>query len=160
MLDRGSRVRGAMVVAAVAAATVTGGCFLKSRGVQPEPAPVVLEVSNRGFFDVDIYALTSSVGSGSRMRLGTVSGFSSLKLTLTPRYLQPGGVLVVRLHGIGTNVSWDSPGVSVGPGDHVALDIYADANGTLNRSQLFVLAPPDTGWGGGPRGLDSGPMRR
>ncbi|HUX35088.1 MAG TPA: hypothetical protein VMV51_14540 [Gemmatimonadaceae bacterium] len=142
MLDRGRR-RG--LVAVVAIAVVASGCFWKGKGVQPEPAPIQLEVSNRGFFDVDVYAVASSSGAGSGTRLATVSGFSTAQVTVLRRHLQPGGVLMVRVHAIGTTGSWLSPALSVLPGDRVALDVYSNADGTLSRTQFYSLPAQDPG---------------
>jgi len=142
MLDRG---RGRGLVAVVAFAVMASGCFWKGKSVQPAPAPVQLEVSNRGFFDVDVYAVPSSAGAGLGTRLATVSGFSTAQITVLRRHLQPGGVLMVRVHAIGTNGSWLSPSLSVLPGDHVALDVYSNADGTLSRSQFYALPTPDPG---------------
>lgn len=141
MLDRGMG-RGLVAVAAIA--VLASGCFWKGKGVQPAPAPVQLEISNRGFFDVDVYAVTSSSGAGSGTRLATVSGFSTAQITVLRRHMQPGGVLMVRVHAIGTNGSWLSPALSVSPGDRVALDVYSNADGTLGRTQFYALPAPES----------------
>lgn len=142
MLDRGM---GRGLVAVVALAVLASGCFWKGKGVQPAPAPVQLEVSNRGFFDVDVYAVSSSSGAGSGTRLATVSGFSTAQVIILRRHLQPGGVLMVRVHAIGTSGSWLSPALSVSPGDRVALDVYSNADGTLGRTQFYALPTPEPG---------------
>lgn len=139
---RGRGTRRGWALAALAAAALATGCLRKPKGVHPVQAPVTLEVSNRGFFDVDVYVLPSS--SGNAMRLGTVTGFSAATLVVRYAQLQAGGTLAVRLHGIGTSYVWDSPGVSVSPGDRVALDIYTDADGRLSRSVLYPLPPGDS----------------
>lgn len=143
--ERSRRVRVAGAAAVVGALLLAGGCFRKGKGIHPAPDPVTLVASNRGFFDVDVYVLPSP--SGNAMRLGTVTGFSEAKLLVRYNQLQAGGTLAVRLHGIGTVYVWDSPGLSVSPGERVALDIYTDADGRLSRSVLYPL--PDLDPAGG-----------
>ncbi len=137
---RGRRIRRWWTLAALAAVALLAGCFRKGKGVHPEPAPITLVASNRGFFDVDVYVMPSAAGNA--MRLGMVTGFSQASLIVRYAQLQPGGTLQVRLHGVGTAYVWDSPPVTVSPGDRVALDIYTDADGRLSRSVLYPL--PDT----------------
>ncbi|HVA57666.1 MAG: hypothetical protein WBQ26_00660 [Gemmatimonadaceae bacterium] len=136
--------RGAVIVAAVFA-VAAAACFRKGKGVEPARQPVVLVVNNRGFFDVDVYALSSSGASAAR--LATVTGFSVARLVVQPNLLQPGGVLQVRLHPIGTLVTWVSPSLQLSDGEHAQLDVYSDANGNLSQSVLYPLtdstsAPP------------------
>ncbi|MDE3129489.1 MAG: hypothetical protein KGL38_15880 [Gemmatimonadota bacterium] len=138
---RRRRAIGALAVL-VGGLLVSAGCFRKSKGVQPVPDPVTVVASNRGFFDVDVYVLPSTAGNA--LRLGTVTGFSEAKLTVRYNQLQAGGTLAVRLHGIGTSYVWDSPGLSVSPGERVALDIYTDADGRLSRSVLYPLPDVDS----------------
>ncbi len=128
------------VVAAAMFVAAGAACFNKGKGIEPAPQPVVLLVSNRGFFDVDVYAMPS--GPNSAARLGTVSGFSEAELVVRPTLLQPGGVLQLRLHPIGTSVNWVSPGLALSEGEQAKLEIYSDANGNLSRSVLYPL--PDT----------------
>ena len=137
------RVRGTLVAVA-AIGLLAAGCFRKPKHPEPAPAPVVLEVHNRGFFDVEIYNLMPGGTTGSRL-MG-VTGFSAGQVVIRYMQLQPGGVLAVRVHAIGVPASWTSPGLSLSPGDHAELDIYSDANGTMNRSTLYPL--PGAGGGG------------
>jgi hypothetical protein len=139
MTARPARGRGIRTAAAMLAVTAAA-CIHKGSAIEPAPQPVVLNVSNRGFFDVDVYALPS--GASSATRLGTVSGFSESQLVVRPSLLQPGYTLQVRLHPIGTSVTWTSPALSLSEGEQAILQIYSDANGSLNRSVLFPL--PDT----------------
>lgn len=128
------------VVAAAMFVAAGAACFNKGKGVEPAPQPVVLLVSNRGFFDVDVYAMPS--GPNSATRLATVSGFSEAELIVRPNLLQPGGALQVRLHPIGTSVTWVSPPLTLSEGEQAKLEIYSDATGSLSRSILYPL--PDT----------------
>ncbi|MDE3220682.1 MAG: hypothetical protein KGO23_15050 [Nitrospirota bacterium] len=134
------RVRGALVAVA-ACGLLAAGCFRKPKHPEPTPAPVVLEVHNRGFFDVEIYNLMP--GGTTGLRLMGVTGFSTGQVAIRYMELQPGGILAVRVHAIGVPFSWTSPSLSLSPGDHAELDIYSDANGNMNRSTLYPL--PGTG---------------
>lgn len=120
---------------------VGGGCrALKRQGISPPRIP--LTVHNNGFFDVDVNAVQSGGGNGAR--LGTVTGNSTASLSVRQTDLQTGGILVLRLHAIGTSRNWVSPAVSVGPETHPRLDIYSDASGNLSRSVLYTTVVPDT----------------
>lgn len=142
------RVRGG-IVAVAAFGVLAGGCFRKSKHPQPMQAPVVLEVHNRGFFDVEIYNVAPGGSTGSRL-LG-VTGFSRGQVEIRYMQLQPGGVLAVRVHAIGVPFSWTSPSLPLSPGDHAELDVYSDANGNMNRSTLYPLPGSGGGGAGGSR---------
>lgn len=120
----------------------------------PEPAErITLVVSNRGYFDVNVYALRSTVVAGRR--IGTVTGNTSTTLFVPSTELQPGGQLALLVRAIGSRSSWMSPLVSVGPGVVARLDIYTTNAGDLSQSQLFTqpVIVPDSGDGtsGSPR---------
>jgi hypothetical protein len=118
-----------------------GGCrAFKVRGASPPRIP--LTVHNNGFFDVDVSAVQSGGGSGAR--LGMVTGNSTAALAVRQSDLQTGGLLVLRLHAIGTNRSFVTPAVTVGPETRPRLDIYSDASGNLSRSVLYTTVVPDT----------------
>jgi hypothetical protein len=90
-------------------------------GEAPEPrSEAVLEVENLGFADVTIYAISAS---GSRTRLGQVSGNSTGRLAL-PSYLVRGGerlrFLADPIGGSQTPVSEE---LYVAPGEAVTLTI-------------------------------------
>jgi hypothetical protein len=128
-------------VAAIILAVAGDGCrSFRAPGISATRIP--LAVHNNGYFDVDVSAVQSGGGSGGR--LGTVTGNSSASLLVRQTDLQTGGILVLRLHAIGTNRSWVSPAVTVGPETHPRLDIYADASGNLSRSVLYTTVVPDT----------------
>ena len=141
-------MRNARVLFAVLSTTallaVGDGCrALKRPGMTPPKIPLM--VHNNGFFDVDVSAVQSGGGNGAR--LGTVTGNSTMSLSVRQTDLQTGGILVLRLHAIGTNRSWVSPAVAVGPETHPRLDIYSDAGGNLSRSVLYTTVVPDTSSG-------------
>lgn len=127
----------------VASACVLVGCFAKPKHPVPAPLPVTLEIVSHAFADVDVYVLPSPSASG--MRLTTVSGFSKATVRLRPLQLQPGGVLQLELHAIGTTTQWVTAALPVSPGDHVMLEINSDATGNLSRTVLYPLPNPDGG---------------
>ena len=128
-------------IAAIAIIIAADGCRLfRMAGTAPERIP--LTVRNNGFFDVDVFSLQSGGGTGSR--LGTVTGNSTSQLLLRTSDLQSGGVLMLRLHAIGSNQAWTTPAVTVGRDIQVRLDIFADAAGNLSRSILYTAVIPDT----------------
>jgi hypothetical protein len=137
-----SRRHALVRVAALASIlALSAGCRLfRAPGIAGERFPLI--VRNNGYFDVVITALQSGGTSGAR--IGNVTGNSSASLTIRSSDLQPGGVLVLRLHAIGTNRTWNSPAVTVGPSTQIRLDIYSDASGSLSRSSLYTIAIPDT----------------
>jgi hypothetical protein len=140
--------------AALAAVVLAGatGCHLGRRGGTQEP-PVRLLVSNRGYFDVTIYALASS--GSSQLRLGTANGLSDTKISIPPTALRADRTLVLRLHAIGTRGTFTTPMVSVSPGQTARLDIFARADGSLDQSTLYVsnegADAPAAGAGAAPR---------
>lgn len=123
--------RAAVLIVGIAMAD---GCH--QRGRQYARPTIPLEVHNYGFFDVVVYALRSE--AGSRIRLATVSGNSSARLSVAETSLQPGGVLRLYLHAIGSTRSWASPAVSVSSGTVACLDIYSDRDGNLSRSVFYT----------------------
>ena len=135
------RSRFGVVLLSIALVAVGAGSnALKRPGVPPILIP--LTVNNNGYFDVDVNAVQSGGGNGSR--LGTVTGNTKASLSIRQTDLQTGGILVLRLHAIGTRRSFVTPAVSVGPETHPRLDIYSDAGGNLSRSVLYTTVVPDT----------------
>jgi hypothetical protein len=129
--------RAGMAVAAVL--LVAGGCWpFQRQEAQSEAIPLV--VRNHGYFDVTVSVVPSSGAQGRR--LTTVTGNSGATVTLRRGDVQPSGMLVVRLHAIGTRYSWVSPGVQVDPGTRAYLEIYTNSDGALGRSTLWA-SPAD-----------------
>jgi hypothetical protein len=120
-------------------ALVSASCNLGRTA--PEPVATSLVVRNRSVFDVNVYTMASPVGSP--MRLGTVVGASTATFPLHARDLAAGGVLVVRIHAIGSNLSWTSPGVSVGPDMLAILDVNSDPFGDCSSSNLHTILTSD-----------------
>ena len=106
----------------------------------------MLVVSNRGYFDVNVYAVPASGVAGRR--LGTVTGNSSATIFVSGSDLQPGNQLMLFVRAIGGRTGWTSPLVNVGIGVAARLDVYATNSGDLYQSQLYTVTsappPPDT----------------
>ncbi len=143
--QRGAR-RSALLGVAVTL-LAAGGCLAKPKHPVPAPLPVTLDIVSHAFADIDVLVVASPGSSG--LRLTTISGFSKATVRLRTMQLQPGGVLQLELRAIGSNTRWLTTALPVSPGEHVVLDISADANGNLSRSMLYPLPDGDQG-GGGP----------
>ena len=128
------RVEATLAVAAMLA--VGSGCSRPLRLDEPPPEPLPLLVRNHGFFDV-VVDLVGAGGARGR-RITTVTGYSSAQLTVRWIDLQPGQVLAVRVHAIGTRASWYSPGVAVHAEMTAYLDVYSGQDGDLSRSSLWA----------------------
>lgn len=129
-----------VVTLLMATGMVVASCA-RVRG-SPEPATTSLTVRNRSFFDVDVFAVPSSVARPTR--LGTVTSGSTATFPLHRRDLEFGGSLTVEVHAIGARGSWTSDAVAVG-GDEVAiLDVHADSFGDCSASVLYTILKTDT----------------
>jgi hypothetical protein len=95
-------------------------CGGRSRDSSPDPeTPAMLQVENRGFTDMVIYA----VSGAQRVRLGIATGNSTKSFNI-PRYLIRGaGPLRFLADPIGGNRTPVSEELTVRPGDIVTLTI-------------------------------------
>lgn len=143
--------RGVQAALALAvAASAAGGCSrLFKRGGSSASPPVPLMVRNRGFFDIGVYVVQQAAGPGTR--IGTVTGNSSARLQVRASSLQPGGILGLRLHAIGTRSYWLSPTIPVGEGVVVQLDVYMNNDGDMSRSTLYTVPVAEAPEGPVPR---------
>lgn len=106
-------------VALTAPVLASAGCAA-NRPAETATAETGLEVRNLGFADMTLYAISST---GSRVRLGTVSGNSTQRLSL-PQYLVRGGDTMRFLADpIGGNRTPVSEELFVAPGETVTLTI-------------------------------------
>ena len=139
------RLGGLRMAALGGGAAVSGGaCFHSSRRPAPVPPPITVQILNHAFADMDVYVVQSP-GSSSAMRMATVSGFAKSTVTVRVAQLQPGNVLQIELHAIGSRTVWYSSQLAVSPGEHVMLEINADGNGNMSRTLLYPLPDPDGG---------------
>jgi hypothetical protein len=123
------------------AGTVVGasGCFSKSAAGTSQPT-VLLLANNRGFYDVNVYAVRSGQTAGRR--LGTVTGNASATIKVPMSELQPGNMLVVLVRSVGGRYTWYSPAVQMGSGIVARLDVVQTANGSLGQSQMYSQVVP------------------
>ena len=115
------------------------GCFSKGAAGTSQPT-VLLLANNRGFYDVNVYAVRSGQTAGRR--LGTVTGNSSATLKVPMSELQPGNMLVVQVRSVGGRYTWYSPAVQMGSGIVARLDVVQTANGSLSQSQMYSQVVP------------------
>ena|SRR5215831_20635735 len=86
----------------------------------PPPEPVELTVDNTNYLDVDVFAVRGS----SRSRIGTVTGLSSATFVV-PATFALDGHLQLLVDPIGSNATYMTDKISVGPGQHVELTVTA-----------------------------------
>ena len=129
-----ARIRRSTVPLLLALVTGGVGC-LKGGAVGQGGESMVLLVQNRGFYDVNVFAVRS-VGVAGR-RLGTVTGNATATLRVPLSELQPGGGLVVSLRSVGGRFTWTSLPLQMSSGVVARLDIVQTANGELSQSQLY-----------------------
>ncbi len=110
------------------------GCKLGKPG--PSPRTVTLVVENRGFYDVNVYAVRSPGARGAR--LGTVIGNNTQIFRVRETDLQAGSIMVLQVRAIGGRNSWTSPGLLVGTGSVAKLDVVASGSTDLSQSQFYV----------------------
>ncbi|MBL0938376.1 MAG: hypothetical protein IBJ03_05760 [Gemmatimonadaceae bacterium] len=127
------------LVALCVAAVGSMGCY--KNGVVSSSGTVVLMVNNRGYFDVNVFAVRST-GSSTR-RLGLVNGNSQRTIMVPENELQPGGLFVVGVRAVAGRNMWTSQPVQMGPGVVARLEVMTTGGGDLNQTQFFTqYAPP------------------
>ena len=92
------------------------------RSAEPDPHPenqAILQVENRGFADMVIYA----VDGAQRVRLGTATGNSTKSFPLPSYLVRSGGPLRFLADPIGATRTPVSEEITVRPGDIVTLTI-------------------------------------
>jgi hypothetical protein len=112
----GSLIRSAPVLALLLAA-----CGGRKQNSAPDPnnAAAMVQVENRGFADMVIYA----VSSGTRVRLGLATGNSTKSFTIPAALVRGAGPLRFLADPIGGSRSPISEDILVSPGDIVSLTI-------------------------------------
>src|SRR3954466_9867713 len=99
---------------------VLAGCAGRSRESTPSPdSETILQVENRDFSDMVIYAISS----GQRTRLGTATGNSTKSFVLPQSLVGSGGTFRFQADPIGGNRAPVSEEMSVQPGDVLTLTI-------------------------------------
>lgn len=140
------RLLGTILGLAAGTLLAATGCRRGQSGAVPYVERVLLSVSNRGYFDVNIYIMQTAGMAGRR--LGTVTGNSQANFWVAGSDLQPGNQLGLLLRAIGGRTTWMSPSVNVGEGIIARLDVFSTNSGDLYQSQLYTVfaqpATPDT----------------
>ena len=141
--------RRVVLAASLGAMALASGCFRKSKRPVPEQEPVTLHIVSHAFADMDVYVMPSTAGGA--MRLTTVTGFAKADVRIRTTQMQPGIVLQLELHAIGSTSRWQTNAVPMSPGEHAVLEINSDAYGGLSRSVLYPIPDPDGGDSAGAR---------
>ena len=107
------------------------------RGSSGTSAPrVTLEVSNRGFFDVNVFSVKSPVAQPRR--LGSVAGGASSTFRVPETDLQAGMVMVLQVRTIAGQTAWTSPSLTVSPSSIARLDVITTSSGDLSQSRFYT----------------------
>lgn len=120
----------------VAALGLTGAIACHRGTVGTSTPAVTLEVTNRGFFDVNVFVVQSPVASARR--LGMVTGGLSKTFRVPETSLQAGQVMVLQVRTIAGRTSWTSPSLSVNIGSIAHLDVVTTSSGDLRQSQFYI----------------------
>jgi hypothetical protein len=100
---------------------------------------VALTVTNRGFFDVNVFVIRSPIAQP--IRLGTVTGGLDKTFDVAETDLQAGQNMVVQVRTIAGQTAWTSQSVNVNLGSTARLDVVTTSSGDLSQSRLYVQAP-------------------
>jgi hypothetical protein len=108
------------VVALLLLSTSLSACTLfKKRSNTPTEEPVRLQVDNRNWNDIVIYAVVN----GSRTRLGDVGASRSTMMTLPKALMPRSGLLELVLDPLGSRSTFRTGGILVNSGNLVRLTI-------------------------------------
>ena len=97
---------------------------------------VMLDVTNRGFFDVNVFVIRSPVAQP--IRLGMVTGSSSQTFRVDETNLQSGQTMVVQVRTIAGQTAWTSPALVVSTSSIAKLDVVTTSSGDLSQSRLYT----------------------
>jgi hypothetical protein len=128
---------------------VASGAFGLSSCRKKSPSPVsgdmtaIVMVTNRGFYDVNVYAVRTAGVAGRR--LATVTGGSSATLRVRESDQQPGGGVTLQLRAIGSRMNWTSPTLNLGFGVIGRLDIASNSGGDLSRTMFYMISQEQPG---------------
>ena len=113
----------------IALALLSAACSHRTQSASSEPTPeqqdaqTTVKVENQNFSDMDVFVRTS----GTRVRLGMVSGMSSTVFTIPADIVRISPQVQFELHPIGGNRNPISETITVMPGDQVKLTIPPNA---------------------------------
>jgi hypothetical protein len=131
-------VRGAVYAAIVSLTVIAGGsCVHRQSGTlasavndSPPAEPVVLEVENHNWSDINIYI----IHDGRRNRLTSVTAAKDTALAIPPQYQGETGVFSLVVYRVGGRDIYRSPAISIRTGKTVRLTIES----SLARSSIGV----------------------
>lgn len=96
------------------------GCFLKKKPAEPSDfEPIVLEVENKNWQDVVIYAISN----GSRVRLGAVTAINKATINVPVNAVRLPGTMELLLDPLGSRGTYRTGMISVGFGNHIRLTV-------------------------------------
>ena len=133
-----SRIRRSSVPFALALVALSGtlACHNSATG---STSKVALEVSNRGFFDVNVFVVKSPLTTP--IRLGMVTAGQSATFGVPETDLQAGQAMVLQVRAIAGQSSWTSPSLVVSPASLAKLDVMATSSGDLSQTRLYTQVP-------------------
>ena len=132
-----SRVRRICYPALLAlAVSATPACHRNATSSAPR---VTLEVTNRGFFDVNVFVVKSPVATARR--LGQVSGGMSSTFRVPETDLQAGQMMVLQVRTIAGQTAWTSPSLVVSAASVAKLDVVSTSSGDLSQSRFYTQLP-------------------
>lgn len=102
----------------------------------PAARTITLDVTNRGYFDVNVYVMRS--GGTNPIRLGMVTGSFSQTFRVKETNLQADGVMVVHVRTIAGRTSWTSQPLAVNAGTVARLEVYTTSSGDLSQSRFYA----------------------
>lgn len=134
-----NRVRriSAPAMLALAAVAAPIACHRGSGGASP--SKITLQVTNKGFFDVNVFVIRSPVAQP--IRLGMVNGGMDKTFGVSENDLQAGQNMVVQVRTIAGNTSWVSPALTISVGSLAKLDIITTSSGDLSQTQFYRALP-------------------
>ena len=121
-------------VVALMAATVFVACGKRIPG--PATPTITLDVTNRGYFDVQVFVMPSL--GANPVRLGTVTGSLAQTFKVKETDLQANGTMMVFVRTVAGRTGWTSPALSVTIGSVARLDVYSTSTGDLSQTRFYV----------------------
>jgi len=114
------------------------GCRKNAPPAASGDMTAVVVVTNRGFYDVNVYAVRSAGMAGRR--LATVQGGTGTTLRVRESDQQPGGGVTLQLRAIGSRATWTSPTLNLGFGVAGRLDIVSNSGGDLRQTMFYMVS--------------------
>ena len=110
------------IIAGLACLTIeAAACASHHANAAPAPPErMVVIVNNSNYMDVDVFAVRGT----TRARVGSVTGLTSATFRV-PTHYAPDGSLQLLVDPIGSNATYVTDKIAVGPGQHLELTIAA-----------------------------------